>query len=104
MKILYINEKVKNDLIYLDCCKSKYPLEVCKAFQTFKERIAVYDNLMKFSEVYVGYKIKKMKGKTRQLWELRLNIKYRIIFTVNDNKEIIVIEALNDHQNLKGVK
>src|SRR5882757_8509388 len=81
--------------------KSPYPVEILKAFKKRIFQIQQAKNTVDLRQ-NKSLHFEKLKGKEYESkYSIRLNIAYRIIFRIDENKsnrlEIICIEEINNH-------
>jgi len=47
---------------------------------------------------YPGFKLEQLKGNLKGVYSVRLNIAYRVLFIVNEEKKMIEIYEISKHE------
>ena len=68
-----------------------------------KKKYAVYKYVIEASGLqglnkYPGFKLEMLKGSLKGIYSIRLNIAYRVLFSVNEDKEVIEITEVSEHE------
>jgi len=84
-----IDYKFKKEIINL-------PIQCKKKYAVFKY-ISEYSGLKGLSN-YPGFKLEQLKGNLKGVYSVRLNIAYRVLFIVNEEKKMIEIYEISKHE------
>jgi len=89
--------------IYLGLSVSGKPRYSWEVTEKFRKRIVLLENLENISDLrnFKGLNFEALKGNKKGLYSIRIDLKYRLEFSVDKNKltlqEIIFIEDLSNH-------
>ncbi|WKX02288.1 hypothetical protein [Candidatus Mycoplasma mahonii] len=84
-----MKQKYENKDIFI----KTFSKEIWEKCTSFKEKIVNQDNLLMVQSTYKGLNIEKIRG-TKNEWSARLNKKYRIQFTTDNNELIKIIKIV----------
>ncbi|OGI10786.1 MAG: hypothetical protein A3F80_07110 [Candidatus Melainabacteria bacterium RIFCSPLOWO2_12_FULL_35_11] len=68
-----------------------------------KKKYAVFKYISEHSGLkgiggYPGFKLEQLKGNLKGVYSVRLNIAYRVLFIVNEEKKLIEIYEVSKHE------
>ena len=72
------------------------PTQCKKKYAAFKY-ISEYSGLSGLRN-YPGFKMERLKGELKGIFSIRLNIAYRVLFAVNEEKKLIEIYEVSKHE------
>ena len=81
----------------------KLKKEIDKLPVQCKKKYAVFRHVSEFSGLhglskYPGFKLEMLKGTLRGAYSIRLNIAYRVLFSVNEEHKVIQIMEISKHE------
>ena len=68
-----------------------------------KKKYAVFKYVVEASGLqglnkYPGFRLEMLKGSLKGIYSIRLNISYRVLFSVNESKEVVYIIEVSKHE------
>lgn len=81
----------------------KFKKEINNLPTQCKKKYAVFRYVSEFSGLnglskYHGFKLEMLKGRLKGAYSIRLNIAYRVLFSVNEKHKIIEIIEISKHE------
>lgn len=77
-------------------CIDKLPIQCKKKYAVFKHvtEFSGLNGLMK----YPGFNLEKLKGELKDKYSIRLNISYRVVFSIDESQKTININEVSKHE------
>ena len=68
-----------------------------------KKKYAAFKYVIKASGLqglnkYPGFKLEVLKGNLKGIYSIRLNVAYRVLFSVNEDKKVVDITEVSKHE------
>ena len=81
----------------------KFKKEINNLPTQCKKKYAVFKYVIEASGLqglnkYPGFKLEMLKGSLKGIYSIRLNIAYRVLFSVNESKEVVYIIEVSKHE------
>lgn len=84
-----IDYKFKNEI-------NKLPVQCKKKYAVFKY-VVEFSGLQGLSK-YPGFKLEMLKGSFKGAYSIRLNIAYRVLFSINERQKMAGIIEISKHE------
>ena len=91
MKIIYKNEKIREQYESNDFLDRKFEVKIRKKYNDFKDKVFVSKDLNELKMVFPGLRIEKLVHRDN-VWSARINKQYRVEFTINKDGDLFVDE------------